>query len=739
MCAAGGRTPRFGPRRPGLRFRTAPLRPRPDPTDPFVMALLSRRSRLAVPVVLAVWDVAPARAADASGWSTAFVGSGAAGVVLALLAAAGLVFVLRRRLARQGADLRNQRRREQELEAENRDLVENANDIFFTLDRSNRITSFNQAGERLTGFCRTEVIGRTLAELADPDTDPATLAETTDGSKAFEIAVRTRYGRASIWEVTARPAKRNGTLAALNCIARDVTQRKKAHEELRRLYLIRDQQFEHSPLAFVEWDGRFRVVRWSEQAERTFGWTAAETTGKTYAELGLIHEGDGGRVTGTMAELETGQESNTCAARCYTKGRAVVHTEWYNSVLRDGAGRIQCVLSLVQDVTARKKAEEERQKLEEQVRQAQKMEAVGRLAGGIAHDFNNLLTVINGCSDLLLAEAPPGDAAHGLADEIRRAGEQAASLTRQLLAFGRRQITAPTALDLNNVVRDVEKMLRRLIGEHIELATDLETAGAPIKADPGLKLQLLMNLAVNARDAMPQGGRLTLRTQVIRDRVRLIVADTGCGMDAATRAHIFEPFFTTKPLGEGTGIGLATVHGIVEQSGGTITVESALGQGTTFRIELPACAEKPPAPPAPPPAANDSGPKGTVLLVEDEDLVRALAKRVLESRGYRVFATPSAAEALDLHARAPEPVDLVVTDVVMPGLGGRQLAERLRARQPGLRVLFMSGYTTDEVLRQGIQEEEEHFIQKPFTPDGLARKVREVLIQTAGTTLSPSA
>jgi CheY-like chemotaxis protein len=228
---------------------------------------------------------------------------------------------------------------------------------------------------------------------------------------------------------------------------------------------------------------------------------------------------------------------------------------------------------------------------------------------------------------------------------------------------------------------------------------------------------------------MPQGGRLTLRTQVIGDRVRLIVTDTGCGMDEATKAHIFEPFFTTKRAGLGTGIGLATVHGIVEQSGGTIIVESALTQGTTFRIELPVCAEKPPAEPPTPAAGEETGPKGTVLLVEDEDLVRSLAQRVLESRGYRVFAAPSAADALDLHAKTSDRVDLVVTDVVMPGLGGRQLAERLRARQPGLRVLFMSGYTTDEVLRQGIEEQEEYFIQKPFTPDGLVRKVRDVLVR----------
>jgi CheY-like chemotaxis protein len=389
-------------------------------------------------------------------------------------------------------------------------------------------------------------------------------------------------------------------------------------------------------------------------------------------------------------------------------------------------------------VTARKRAEDEQRRLEDQVRQTQKMEAVGRLAGGVAHDFNNQLTVINGCADLLLDEAPPGEPAHGLADEIRRAGEQAASLTRQLLAFGRRQITAPTILDLNDVVREVEKMLRRLIGEHIELATDLEPAGARVKADPGLMVQLLMNLAVNARDAMPDGGRLTVRTQVIKGRVRLMVADTGVGMDAQTKAHIFEPFFTTKPAGEGTGIGLATVHGIVEQSGGSIAVESAPGSGTTFRIELPSCVDALPAPETLRPARAQPVSRETVLLVEDEDLVRSLAQRVLEQRGYRVFAAQGATDALDLHSQIPGRVDLVVTDVVMPGLGGRQLAERLRERQPDLPVLFMSGYTTDDVLRQGIQAEEMHFIQKPFTPDGLARKVRDVLHHPTATPVPAS-
>jgi CheY-like chemotaxis protein len=290
---------------------------------------------------------------------------------------------------------------------------------------------------------------------------------------------------------------------------------------------------------------------------------------------------------------------------------------------------------------------------------------------------------------------------------------------------------APTVLDLNDVVRDVEKMLRRLIGEHIELAVTLDARPARVKADAGNLVQLLLNLAVNARDAMPQGGTLTVRTALGDSSVAVTVTDTGCGMDAATKARIFEPFFTTKPAGEGTGLGLATAHTIVQHAGGSIAVESEVGQGTTFRIELPVCADRSPAKVTGYMRRADVRPRETVLLVEDEDLVRLLAKRVLEGKGYRVFAAPSGADALDLYPTLPGRVDLVVTDVVMPGMGGRELAGRLRDRQPGLRVLYMSGYTADEVLRQGIEAEAVHFIQKPFTPDGLARKVREVLLKPA--------
>jgi PAS domain S-box-containing protein len=688
-----------------------------------------RPAALAVALLAAAPAVA---AAGETGWSSAqinyvLIPAGGIGVL-----GTALIVIQRRELARRTADLRAQLARELALEAEYKELIDNAHDVVFTLDRDGRIISFNRAGERVTGFGRDDVIGRPLSGLYDPAADQSKLSQGENGARTFEMAVRYRAGRSAVWEVSARPALHGGVLARTVCIARDVTERKRAHEELRRLCLIRDQQFENSPLSFIEWDDRWRVVRWSRQAERIFGWSAAEATGKTADELRLVHEDDLPRVRSAVNELMAGVPFNTGANRNRAKDGRVVHVEWYNSTLVDPAGRVTCVISLGHDISDRVREEDERRKLEERYRQSQKMEAVGRLAGGVAHDFNNLLTVINGCAELLADQSGLADSARELAAEIRRAGEQAASLTKQLLAFGRRQIVAPTVLDLNDVVRDVEKMLRRLIGEHIELVVTVDPGPARVKADPGNLVQLLLNLAVNARDAMPQGGTLTLRTVVTDSAVVLSVSDTGVGMDAATRARIFEPFFTTKPAGEGTGLGLATAHTIVEHAGGSIAVESEPGRGTTFRIELPLCTDRPPAKGTGFMRRADVRPRGSVLLVEDEDLVRSLAKRVLEGKGYRVFTAPCGPEALELFPTLPDRVDLVVTDVVMPGMGGREMAERLRERQPGLKILFMSGYTADEVLRQGIEAEAVWFIQKPFTPDGLARKVREVLLRPAG-------
>lgn len=398
------------------------------------------------------------------------------------------------------------------------------------------------------------------------------------------------------------------------------------------------------------------------------------------------------------------------------------------------AGRPACLVQ-ARNVT-------EKQQLEEQFRQAQKMEAIGRLAGGIAHDFNNLVTVIKGYSEMLQSRLAPNDPMGQPLGEIQKAGERARALTRQLLAFSRQQVLTPQVLNLNAVVLDTEAMLRRLIGEDVILTTHLSPTLGQVKADPGQIEQVLMNLAVNARDAMPQGGTLTLETQSVSldeafcrsraeltpgDYVVLTVSDTGCGIDAATQAKMFEPFFTTKAVGKGTGLGLATVHGIVAQSGGHIAVESTVGQGTTFRVYLPLVLE---------PVGQERGvgrsrvlPQGTetVLVVEDEAAVRALEITILQRCGYRVLEAANGEAALQLAEQEPDPIHLLISDVVMPHMGGRELAERLAVMRPTCRVLFLSGYTDDTVIHHGVQVAEYAFLQKPFTPAALAQKVRRVL------------
>src|SRR6266566_598797 len=377
-------------------------------------------------------------------------------------------------------------------------------------------------------------------------------------------------------------------------------------------------------------------------------------------------------------------------------------------------GRLVGILGIGRDVT-------ERVQLEQQLRQAQKMEAVGRLAGGIAHDFNNILTAITGYADLLLEDLGATDPRRQDADEIHKAAERAAGLTRQLLAFSRQQVLQPTVLEVNKLVSDLEKMLRRLLGEDVELSTRLAPTTGRVKADPGQLEQVVMNLAVNARDAMPNGGKLTLETaNVDLDEayaadhyparagpfVLLAVSDTGIGMSEETQAHMFEPFFTTKEKGKGTGLGLATVYGIIKQSGGFIWVYSEVGHGTTFKLYLPRVEELAERAAAPAPARTRPA-RGTETVLE----------------------APSAEAALDIATRYSGTIHLLLTDVVMPGLNGRELASRLVDLRPDARVIFMSGYTDDAVTRHGVLEPGSAYVQKPFTPDAIARRVREVLDQ----------
>jgi len=405
------------------------------------------------------------------------------------------------------------------------------------------------------------------------------------------------------------------------------------------------------------------------------------------------------------------------------------------SPYRDGAGKIIGVIGISRDIT-------EYRTMESRLRQSQKMEAIGTLAGGIAHDFNNLLMVISGYSAVLREAVENSPALRGHVEQIQKAGERAASLTRQLLAFSRKQTIQPVPLNLNSALGGIEKLLRRLIGEDITIVTHLAPGLGTVRADVGQFEQVVLNLAVNARDAMPEGGRLTLEThnrevsgreEGTREAVKpgryveLLVSDTGVGMEPEVQAHIFEPYFTTKPTGKGTGLGLSTVYGIVQQAGGHVSFSSERGMGTTFRVLLPRV-DSPEAPVAAAefPGSEYSGAE-TVLLAEDEPAVCDLVRAILTSRGYTVLSARLPQEAETISQTHAGKIDLLLTDVIMPGMSGAELSKRIASKNPGMKVLFMSGYIDDSVVRQGIQQSEASFLQKPFTPLSLARKVREVL------------
>ncbi|MFN8095313.1 MAG: ATP-binding protein [Vicinamibacteria bacterium] len=413
------------------------------------------------------------------------------------------------------------------------------------------------------------------------------------------------------------------------------------------------------------------------------------------------------------------------------------------SPIRDAEGRVTGVLSVILDMTARRRAEDELRRTQEQLLQAQKLEAVGRLAGGVAHDFNNILGVIIGQGEMAAAGLAPGDPAAGRLGQILAAAHRAASLTRQLLAFSRRQVLKPRVLDLNAEVADVEKMLRRLIGEDIALETSLASDLGRVRADSGQIGQVLMNLAVNARDAMPDGGVLRIETanaEVGEDEarrspplrpgsyVRIRVRDDGVGMEPSVREHVFDPFFTTKAEGRGTGLGLSTVYGIVTQSGGFVRVDSEPSRGATFTIDLPRV-DGDADPPVPAPASPPRGRGETVLVVEDQAHLRELVGEMLEDAGYRVISAPDGRQALRVAAAHEGPVDLLVTDVVMPGMGGPETARRLTEARPGLRTLLVSGYANEAVARGG---NDYPLLDKPFTRTDLLARVRAVLDGPAG-------
>jgi len=604
------------------------------------------------------------------------------------------------------------------------------------------IISWNHGAERLYGYSAKEVIGQPISILFAPDHYQEYVQIMKTVKKGISIpsydTVRRRKDgtELNVSVGISLITNRQGEIVEASTISHDITEKKSSEEQMRLLL-----ESTGEGIYGIDKQGRCTFV--NRAAATMLGYAPAEIIGQDMHTLIHHHRPDGSPYPVEQCPIYRPLRNQ---AGVLDQTGVRVHDEvlWrkdgtsfaaeYSSFPIMKKENIQGAVVTFQDIT-------QTNLLEEQFRQAQKMEAVGRLAGGVAHDFNNLLTIISGYSEILLAALPPGDSTRGLLTEIKKAGVRAASLTRQLLAFSRKQILEHEVLDLNGVVADSEEMFRRLVGEDIDLVTVLDPALGNVKTDRGQIEQVLMNLVINARDAMPKGGKITIETtHVVLDEtycrshaevkpgryIMLALSDNGCGMDEQTKARIFEPFFTTKEPGKGTGLGLAMIHGFIKQSGGHVSVYSEPGVGSTFKIYLPEVdavrsLEKP--------RPGIEMPRGdeTILLAEDEAGVRALTRHVLQICGYTVLDAANGGEAIRLAEKHQGSIHLLLTDVVMPGMDGRLVAERIVAIKPGAKVVYLSGYTDDAVVRHGVLESEVAFLQKPFTPSALARKIREVL------------
>jgi PAS domain S-box-containing protein len=648
----------------------------------------------------------------------------------------GALDVARRELARR----REAEEALGERETAYRTLFEQSPSSVALTDSAGKYVDVNEAFCTHTGLTRSQVIGKTPVELGQVNPE-----------QYDRLRQTIRQGGGSIQQHEATFPQKDGSLAHALVSARVIEMRGQRYV-LTTVYYITERV--RAEAALRESEARYRRIVdttnegiWSmdEQGTTNFvnrrlaemlGYAREEMIGRSL--LSFAFPEDVPIFEERAARLRRG-EASVSEKRFRHRGGAEVLVLASNTPILDESGEFKGAFVMLIDITEQKRDQAEREQLRRQLEQSQKLESLGRLAGGIAHDFNNLLTVINGYSDMLLKDLPEGDPQRQVIEEIRDAGERAAALTKQLLAFGRRQIGRPRPLELNALISDAEHMLRRLIGEDIHLEANLDPALDLIEADPSQMNQILLNLAVNARDAMPDGGRLVFGTANAHfDRenapqgclpgayVKLTVADTGTGMDDDAIQHLFEPFFTTKPSGRGTGLGLATVYGIVKQSRGSISVYSEPGKGCRFEIHLPRAEGS--ATPASLAALELPRQRDlTVLVVEDQDGVRRLASRALRACGYHVIEAAGGDEALRLAEAAAGGCQLVLTDVVMPGMSGKTLAEQLRTRWPDIKVLFMSGYPNDVILRHGVMDDAVNYLEKPFTPSELAARVREVM------------
>lgn len=616
-------------------------------------------------------------------------------------------------------------------------------DAVIATDTQSHMTFLNPVAESLTGWKQEEAVGQPLDKvfrLVSEETRTSVENPITKALKEGHVVGLANHTlliakdgtEIAIDDSSAPIRNERGEINGVVLIFRDITQRKKAEEAMHASEERFSKAFRASPvpMSIVTYkEGRYIDV--NESFLSNSGYTSEEIIGRTTTDIGIYADPEERSRLRQIIEQQGGVR-NVEVHRRVKGGEVRIALTSSELITLDGE---QCILTTTNDIT-------EHKRLEEQLLQSQKMEAVGRLAGGIAHDFNNLLTAIIGYSQIILSGLDEGDPVRDQIGEIEKAGKRAAALTSQLLAFSRKQILQPKVLNLNAVIADIDKMLQRLIGEDIEMRINLDAAIGRVKADPGQIEQIIVNLAVNARDAMPRGGKLTIETQnVYLDEpyanqhaevqpgsyVMLAMSDTGTGMDKETQANIFEPFFTTKEKGRGTGLGLSTVYGIVKQSSGHIWVYSEPGRGTTFKIYLPLIEESAEIAETPAPIAESLRGHETILVVEDEEVVRNLACEILQMNGYTVLEAADANEALLKYEQHEGAIHLMITDVVMPSISGRELAEHLTPSRPEMKVLYMSGYTDDAIVHHGVLDAGTAFLQKPFTPDALARKAREIL------------
>jgi PAS domain S-box-containing protein len=621
-----------------------------------------------------------------------------------------------------------------------RAITERSSDIIAIIDPAPAIRYLSPSFETVLRHKISDVIGTPGFQLVHPDDVPRAMKILelliTAGREMVteELRIVDARGHYHDMDIRARNLLRDPTIRGIVVDMRDVTDRKRAERALRASEERFRKVLETSGEGIVMRDQDGFITFANERFAEMMGQTVQQLLGR-HVDTIVVPEHLPALQASAERRRRTGR-SETLDLQFQREDGSRMDAILAASPMYDEKGNFTGSLGMITDMT-------ERKRLEEQLRQSQKMEAVGRLAGGVAHDFNNLLTAIRGHVDLLLDDNRIDTATRSDIEEIRKAADRAAALTQQLLAFSRRQMLQPVVLEFDGIVREMESLLRRLIAEDISLRTNLTAGSTRVRADRGQIEQVLLNLVVNARDAMPNGGDLFIETanveldeEFVRSNegasvgphARLSVRDTGIGMDAATLSHIFEPFFTTKAVGKGTGLGLATVYGIVKQSGGYIRADSEVGVGTTFEIFLPHVQDPLQRPREVPVEKHAQAAGETILVAEDEDAVRALTSRILRKRGYNVLEAKDGREAVNVALAHRGEIRLLVTDVIMPHLNGRELSERIAKVMPHVKVLYMSGYTDDALLQRGVlQSGTGNFLEKPFTPEALAKKVREVL------------